>query len=272
MMKYIIKFSYDGTRFSGYQRGNGERSVEDTIQREIDRLGINSEIRSAARTDRGVSAVSNVFSVEYGDRIEKLMGILNSQIAEMSFHSFAAVDEKFNPRHCTMKWYRYYLFREVNIEGLVHVLGKFRGTHDFRNFCRSDGRNTIRSISEIKVGSENRSTFIDFYAQSFLWQQIRTIMAYAVQHSEGPDDSDPFATSERYGGIAVPQSLILMDINYESVGFTRYRSRSKEKFLERNLNEIRSRYTFLSLEMDNLKRSGIYSDFDFKEPGTSSEG
>jgi tRNA pseudouridine38-40 synthase len=272
MMKYIIKFSYDGTRFSGYQRGNGERSVEDSIQREIERLGINSEIRSAARTDRGVSAVSNVFSVEYGDRIEKLMGILNSRITDMSFHSFAVVDEKFNPRHCTMKWYRYYLLQDVGVEGLRHVLEKFLGTHDFRNYCRSDGRNTIRSISKIEVGSENRSTFIDFYAQSFLWQQIRTIMAYAVQHSEHPDDSDPFVTSERYGRIAIPQSLILMDINYESVRFTPYRSRSKEKFLEKNLNEIRSRYTFLSLEMDNLKRSGIALDCDIKDAETSSQG
>jgi tRNA pseudouridine38-40 synthase len=259
MAKYIIKFSYDGSRFSGYQRGNGERSVEDSIQTELEKMGINSKIRSAARTDRGVSAISNVFSVEYDDSIDKLLGILNSRIMDMAFHSFAQVKNSFNPRHCTMKWYRYYIFQNINRSRLQEVLGKFSGIHDFKNYCRSDGRNTVRSISSIKVGSYGVFTFVDFYAQSFLWQQIRSIIAYAMQHAEFSEDLDPFDASTRYGKIAPPYPLILMDIEYESLKFAPFISRSKEKLLIKNFNEIRSRYTFLGLELNYLKNPGIFS-------------
>ncbi|MFG1519196.1 MAG: hypothetical protein AAE977_01780 [Thermoplasmataceae archaeon] len=260
MVKYIIKFSYDGSRFSGYQKGNGERSVEDSIQTELEKLGINSRIRSAARTDRGVSAISNVFSVEYDDSIKKLLGILNSRIMDMSFHSFTPVENSFNPRHCTMKWYRYYIFQNINRTGIQKVLDKFTGIHDFRNYCRNDGRNTVRSINSIKVGSHGVFTFVDFYAQSFLWQQIRSIIAYAMQHAEFSEDPDPFNADTRYGKIAPPDPLILMDIAYESLKFTPFVSRSKEKLHVKNFSEIRSRYTFLGLELNYLKNPEIFAE------------
>ena len=57
--------------FSGFQRGNGENSVEDSIIRCLEKNHMPGEIHSAARTDRGVSAVGNVFSMESDESIEK---------------------------------------------------------------------------------------------------------------------------------------------------------------------------------------------------------
>ena len=90
-MKIAIKFGYLGWDYSGFQAGNGENSIEDTISECLGRIGTSSEIHSAARTDRGVSALSNVFTVETDLPAPRIMGSLNSMIDGMVFHSWSHV-------------------------------------------------------------------------------------------------------------------------------------------------------------------------------------
>lgn len=236
-MKYLLKFGYDGTMFTGYQRGNGKRSVEDSIIKVLNGYNISETLQSAARTDRNVSAAGNVIALVSEDSPEKILGILNSQIQDMFFYSFAEVAKDFNPRHNEMKHYRYTLVKpKYRIIDLRRVLSPFKGTHDFSAFSRKDERNSIRTINEIKVTKVLDVVYVDFFGKSFVWNQIRSIMGFAEHYlSANEEPPDPFSLKERFPLLSDPRPLVLMDIAYENIEFTKCFSRGKLEFeLDRN--------------------------------------
>ena len=223
-MNLLIKFAYDGTKFSGYQRGNGSNSIEGAILSVLEETGIARQIKSAARTDRNVSALGNVIMVPTDERPDKLIGILNSRISEMVFHSYALTDEAFNPRHCIQKKYSYFI--SSPLENLGKVLQKFVGRHDFRQFCRKDQRNSIRTIDRIDYTVEGGGAKVVFYGKSFVWQQLRSIIGYALAN---PDpDMDPFDLKIEKRVVAPAEPLVLEDIVYEGVKFIPLVSGSKQ--------------------------------------------
>ncbi|EQD79614.1 tRNA pseudouridine synthase A, partial [mine drainage metagenome] len=72
-MSFLIKFGYIGTCFTGFQKGNGSNSVEDSILAILKRHDISKSIRSAARTDRNVSASGNVIRLSTEMHPEKML-------------------------------------------------------------------------------------------------------------------------------------------------------------------------------------------------------
>ncbi len=247
IMKHLIKIAYDGSGFTGYQKGNGSRSVEDCIIRSLAESGIICSIRSAGRTDRGVSAISNCIEVVSDASAGAITGILGSRYDDLFPVAHAYVEDNFNVRHCDTKWYRYIVDGKVDIPVLEKVLKKFKGTHDFRNFCRRDERNTVRTIDSIEVLSLNGQVAVDFHGQSFVWQQIRTIMGYALEIAKtGGINQDPFSGNERYGKPAPPENLILMDVVYHNVEFRKFRSPSMLKRIDRLLTRAMRRQFLMS--------------------------
>ncbi|MEM0155077.1 MAG: hypothetical protein QW597_00520 [Thermoplasmataceae archaeon] len=245
-MGYAFKFAYEGTKFTGFQKGNGERSVEDTVTRRLTASGIDVMIKSAARTDRGVSAMSNVMYIDSGEKPEKLAGIINAGGDDIMFHSYAEVNEEFRPRHCDMKVYRYILPAEVaGRPAFIKILRKFEGTHDFSNFSRSDGRNPIRSVDKINARKYWDIVYVDFYGQSFLWNQIRSMIAFADQFSQVDQATDPFKLGERFPGLADPRHLILMDIFYKEISFVPLHLKRYSRKTARELLLTESRLEFV---------------------------
>lgn len=223
-MNLLIKFAYDGTKFSGYQRGNGSNSIEGAILSVLEETRIAGDIKSAARTDRNVSALGNVIMITTNERPDKVLGILNSKISEMVFHSYALVNETFNPRHCVQKKYSYFV--SAPPENFEKELQKFAGRHDFRQFCRKDQRNSIRTIDRIDYTEESGGAKVVFYGKSFVWQQLRSIIGYALAN---PDpDTDPFSLKLKRRMVAPAEPLVLEDIVYEGVKFMPLVSASKQ--------------------------------------------
>ncbi len=251
-MRLIIKFGYFGWEYSGFQRGNGSNSVEDSIIKVLEKAGITDKIQSAARTDRGVSAISNAFVVDTEKKPSMVMGILNGRIPGMVFHSYTKVDEDFNPRYCDYKTYRYIVRKDEAGPYLRQALKPFRGKHDFRNFCKMDERNPIRTIRSITIRTKGDRIFIDYKARSFLWNQIRSITAYALEHSFSEIQDDPFALEAKYPKLMGPEGLVLMDMVYENIEFTQYVPLSKKKYLTSLLrsedmrHEIMENFIFLT--------------------------
>ncbi len=228
-MRLLIKFGYFGWQFTGFQRGNGVNSIEDCILRVLNREKISDNIQCAARTDRGVSAISNAFVVDTDRKPSMVLGVLNGKIPGMAFHSYANVEESFNPRHCDYKTYRYLIQRDEAGPFLRQALKPFRGQHDYRNFCRMDGRNPVRTIRSISIGNKGNRICIDYKARSFLWNQIRSITAFALEQSFSERQQDPFSLSEKYPRLMDPEGLILKDMVYEEIDFTEGISISKKK-------------------------------------------
>ncbi|MEM0157293.1 MAG: hypothetical protein QXN26_04420 [Thermoplasmataceae archaeon] len=242
-MKIAIKFGYIGWDFSGFQAGNGENSVEDTITENLARIGASPEIHCAARTDRGVSALSNAFTVESKLPAQRILGSLNSMVDSIIFHSWSYVPDSFNPRHCESKTYRYMLDRsEISHRELIlPQLRMFTGTHDFSAFSRHDGRNPVRTIDSIHMTEEGGTIMIDFTARSFVWNQIRSIIAFVVESNASGEIHDPFLLKDRYPKIAPATPLILMDVRYPDVAFSTSVGRSKLSAFSRRLRELQFR-------------------------------
>lgn len=253
-MHILIKFGYIGWQFTGFQRGNGDNSVEDTILKVLRKTGISEEIHCGARTDRGVSALSNTFTMETDKNPSMVMGILNGKISGMVFHSYSIVPEGFNPRHCDYKTYRYILRKERVGPYLRKSLKPFRGQHDFRNFCKMDRRNPVRTIKSIAVGSRGDWISIDYKARSFLWNQIRAITAYAVEHSFTEEQADPFSLTEKYPGLLDPEGLLLIDIVYDGIQFQDGVSVSKKKQFNSLINSYNLRNDIINNFSSLLKR------------------
>ncbi len=251
-MRLLIKFGYFGWQFTGFQRGNGHNSVEDRILGVLHREKISDNIQCAARTDRGVSAISNAFVVDTDRKPSMVLGILNGKIPDMVFHSYAIVGENFNPRYCDYKTYRYLVQKEEAGPFLRVALNAFRGQHDFRNFCRMDGRNPVRTIRSISIGSRGKMIYIDYKARSFLWNQIRYITAYALEQSFSENQHDPFSLNEKYPKLMDPEGLILKDMVYGGIDFNDGISLSKKKqfrsmLLQQNLRtDVMENFTSLT--------------------------
>ncbi|KAA8923169.1 hypothetical protein [Thermoplasma sp.] len=217
MVNYAFKFGYLGSCFTGFQRGNGDHSIEDTIISVLEKNGFDHYIRTAARTDRSVSAVSNVFSLDTRRPPDAVANLINSRAENIYVHSYAEFPADFNPRHCTFKTYRYYMMGDIDCKSIDINLRKFLGTHDFRRFARVDNRNTIRTIMEASCRRDDQFVYIEFTAKSFLWNQIRTMVAFLMDNIGS--ESDPFSTADRYPKVARAENLILWDIHYDGIEF-----------------------------------------------------
>ncbi|MHB1492171.1 MAG: pseudouridine synthase family protein [Thermoplasmataceae archaeon] len=218
---YLIKFSYYGPDFLGFSLNNNENSVEATLKRALLRNSISEIIKTSSRTDKFVSAISNCMYIESNHRPEKILGILNSEIPNMRFHSWAEVPKGFNPRHSIRKTYAYLLkCEEERKEHVKETLLKFVGTHDFKNFCKVDTRNTIRTVEKMDFKDMGKFLSIEITGKSFLWQQIRFMIGYANTISLGENSGgDPFSG---FSGRPVPASpffLFLKEIYFDNITF-----------------------------------------------------
>ena len=61
-MRYLIRFSYDGSNFKGYQRQDGYRTVQEELEIAATKVNNLKEVKIVAvsRTDRGVHALDQV--------------------------------------------------------------------------------------------------------------------------------------------------------------------------------------------------------------------
>lgn len=224
-MRYALKFAYDGTKFEGYARQPGKTTIEGEILRAMKTLGIAHDIRSASRTDRGVSAASNVIAIETDFQAKAIIPALNSRLEGIVFHSQAAVQEDFNPRHAEQRWYRYFLNAESvpSINKLRKAAKLFIGEHDFRLLSKKDtgNENTLLAIDSITFTEHGEFIFVDIKAQRFLWELVRRMLAAIIDLANGMLETA--LVKEMLTGNAwhprglkplAPEFLVLMDVSY----------------------------------------------------------
>ncbi len=209
----LLKFAYDGTYFYGYQRQESLLTVEGEILKVLRKFSISERIRSASRTDRGVSALGNVIWLKNSKTPEDTIGILNSNLKHIYFHSYALED--INPRHARQRWYRYHLIDfDVDYDRLKESAKIFEGEHNFKNFTRAR-KNTVLKIDSIGVNKFENIITIDFFAKYYLWNMLRRIVAAMEAYSLGMEFGEDVFEERRNFGLAEPHGLILMDVIYD---------------------------------------------------------
>jgi len=197
-MAVLIEFGYLPKGFEGFARQPGGRTVEGEIIEVLVRTGAVQNIEeagfsSSSRTDRGVGAFHNYFTVNSTVPGDELLRRLNSMIEGAYFYGVGGVNENFNPRHAVFREYVYYLDGNLigtDMAGFKKALRLFTGTHSFYSFTKKDrtkdeeyfrAKHTIQDITVEESKQWGRYLIeVTFRAKYFLYGQIRKMLKAAL--------------------------------------------------------------------------------------------
>lgn len=226
-MRVAVKFAYDGTKFHGYARQPNVKTVEEELltillQHNIITDAKTACVRTASRTDKGVSALGNVIAFNTDTWNETVFQDLTEKREDIIIYGFVQVEPDFYPRYAQQRNYRYYLKKEsLDKEKIFETAALFTGEHNFRNFARVEPlKNPLRCIDMILFSEDDDFFIIDFYAETFLWHQIRRIISGLEKVACGKlskkQVNDALDNPEKKVdfGLAPPEPLLLKDVVY----------------------------------------------------------
>lgn len=208
-MRYLIKFSYDGTNFCGYQKQPGKRCIESELEKAL--YDINNHTKTkvvgAGRTDRGVHANCQCahFDIDVDITLYKLKCALNSLLPE-DIHVFSTevVDKDFHARfNSKKKTYKYiincgeynpiernYVYQYCNsldIDKMKEEIKSFIGKHDFKSFVSEESikEDYTRIIYDAYIKEENDKVIFYFVGNGFMKYQVRNMVGTLFKVGKG---------------------------------------------------------------------------------------
>ena len=232
MRRVAIKIAYMGAGFCGSQYQPGLRTVvgdviSDLIMVHPKRDMEWFDIKPSSRTDAGVNALDNVIAVntDFDDNIT-LLRALNSVSKSIFYRGITDVDDDFNPRFANSRVYRYVLPSDGLDIGLAReCAGLFVGEHDFIRFCKVyEDKPTVTTMESIDIEEKDGFLELTFRSQYFLWNMIRKISAAIDSVARGRRTLDDVRRAldgeDIQFGMARPEALTLMEVNYDDLSFT----------------------------------------------------
>ena len=202
MHRYQILIEYVGTNFVGWQIQSNGKSIQKLIQIKLSKL-LKEKISlvGSGRTDSGVHAVEqsaqkkNKKEIENLDKFlksinhfvnDKSISIIDIKKKKLNFHARFSAKQRiykyiiFNrlSRPSIEKERGWHIIKELDISMMKKGAKKLLGTKDFSTFRSSSCNATspIRTIKLIKIKSIKGRIEIQFKSQSFLQQQVRSMV------------------------------------------------------------------------------------------------
>jgi len=202
MPRYQLLIEYAGTNFRGWQVQKNGKTIQGLIQEKVSKLLKEKIILyGSGRTDSGVHAVEQSAHFECKNKIKKLdiftksinhflnkYGITILKIKRKN-HNFHA---RFSAK---MRVYKYmiinrlgapaleknrgwHIMKELDLELMKKGAKKLIGTKDFSTFRASSCRakSPVKTMKLVKVKSSKNRIEIEFRSQSFLQQQVRSMV------------------------------------------------------------------------------------------------
>ena len=187
---YLFYISYDGKKFESFDENPNMKSVKSYFRELLNENKINfyKGIQQAGRTDKGVSALSNILYINSKQNIElnsfKNCGNENFKILAiektMPFLEFPSLIES---RHYI---YKYPLEKILNNrDKIIEKCKLISGNKNFKKYTTKKGeklQNHIRSINIIY----NEEGELHFIGDSFLPQQVRIMSGYLLTNKLEP--------------------------------------------------------------------------------------
>lgn len=244
-MRYLIKFSYDGTKFFGYQKQPDKRTVEGELEKALFNINNHTETRifSSGRTDRGVHAVGQTahFDLSIDITLYKLKRALNSLLPEdIHVIETSVVDDNFHARFmATRKTYKYYLNtgeynpidrnivyqynKKLDIEKIRKAIKSFIGCHNFKIFTSPEviKESYIRTIYNASIEVQHNTVIFTFTGDGFMKYQVRNMVGTLIKIGNDKLDIDIIdkllkgEVSDKYVFTAKPEGLYLVEVSYK---------------------------------------------------------
>ena len=241
--KLIIE--YDGSRYHGWQRQKGVRSVQGEIEKALATITAGSvSLTGSGRTDAGVHALGQVANFECDTRLEPaaLMNALNSLLEDdIVIKACEKVSDSFHARYdVKSKVYQYrilnrslpaaigrqycwFIRRALNRQAMQAAIVHIIGRHDFKAFegSGSDRAHTTRHVYSAELSAQE-TDFVIFQieADGFLRYMVRNMVGTLVDvgfEKLSPSDFKCILDSRdrtQASATAPAHGLTLLRVNY----------------------------------------------------------
>lgn len=246
-MRYLMTFSYDGSKYHGYQKQLVGNTIQNTIENALYKIAGNQNIfiHATGRTDAKVHAYNQKahFDLSFEILPDKLKHSLNSllpndiyikkvEIVPDTFHARFDIKKKeyiyklnmgeYNPleKDYVCQWNK-----ELNVKEMQKAIVYLKGSHNFKSFTKAnndilDYQRTIIEAQIQYIPDHNQLLFI-FIGTGFLRYQIRNMVGTLLEIGEGKKRAQEInvilkALDRKRAGITAPAcGLYLKDVYYE---------------------------------------------------------
>ena len=246
-MRYLIKFSYDGSAYSGFQTQKGLETIQEKMEEALTRInnGKYTNFVATGRTDKGVHALAQYGHADIDVNIneKKLKRAMNSNLPDdIHVIETKVVSDDFHARYnVKSKTYQYiintleynplernYVFQynyKLNVEKMKEAIKYFLGEHDFRAFVtdNKEKENCIRKITKASIKDDHGKIIITFTGNGFLRYQVRNMVGILIKVGEGklkPSEIKRIIESKdrtKSGKTAPAEGLYLVEVRYKTM-------------------------------------------------------
>ncbi len=244
MERVLLKISYLGSAYHGWQVQPNGITVQEVLQSKIEQLyKAKISLTGCSRTDAGVHAKEFYchFDAPFHINTDGIVKGLNSLLPrDISVYSAEYVAADFHSRYSSKgKNYIYlientavrnpfnigrawHIERPLSVDIMNEFCQKLCGTHDFYGFS-SSGRTvetTVRTVYNCSVSKDNELITLSVSGDGFLYNMVRIIVGTAVDVSDGKiniSDIEEILLSKersRAGITAPPDGLYLNKVFY----------------------------------------------------------
>ncbi len=243
-MRYLIRFSYDGTLFHGLEKQKGYRTIQEEMENVLTYINNSCYVKlvCSGRTDKGVHALLQTAHADINveiteDKLKRAMNsllpndihVISTKVVKNDFHARYMVKEKtyiyklnmgeFNPLE---RNYVYQFNRNLDVKAMQDAIKYFIGVHDFKAFTPSkDKRNSyVREIYDAKISKSKDILIFTFRGNGFIKYQVRNMVGLLIQIGLGKKDKSSLKEilegKNRNAGYrtAHPEGLYLIKVKY----------------------------------------------------------
>lgn len=245
MPRYRVTIEYDGSPFSGWQRQDGQASVQEALETAITRFsGEVVRTQAAGRTDAGVHALGQTahFDLQKDWDPFRVSEALNYHLRPhpVAVLSCERVGPEFEARFSAKA--RHYEYRILNRrarpaldanrvwhvtvpldESAMHAAAQtILGPHDFTTFRAAEcqAKSPIRTLDRLDVSREGEMVVLRVSALSFLHHQVRSLTGSLKLVGEGKwpisgmREALDARERARCGAMAPASGLYLVGVDY----------------------------------------------------------
>lgn len=254
MQRYLIVLEYIGTDYQGSQKqpkimqntGKPVITIQDELEKAISTLTkTKTKTIFSGRTDAGVHAKGQTahFESEHELNPSKFVNSLNGILPKtISVKELKKVPKTFHAqKSAKARHYRYVIANRtqrsawdancllvrfpLNIERMNKALSYLKGEHDFTAFkkARTSNPAKICKLYEAKASKDGDFVYIDFIADRFLYNMIRSIVGTLLMiegHSLAPETLKEILESKdrtKAGSTISPEGLTLIEVIYNNI-------------------------------------------------------
>ena len=246
MLRYQILIEYVGTSFIGWQVQKKGKTIQGLIQKKISKL-LNEKIiiTGSGRTDTGVHAIEQSAHFDCINKIQNIKKFLNSvnyflnkyEIAilkikkkNLNFHARFSAKERIyryiiynqDTRPVLQKKRGWFVIKKLDFKKMKIGAKKLIGTKDFSTFRASgcNAKSPIKFMKVVKLKKFNNKIEFEFRSQSFLKQQVRSMVGCLKYVGEKKWTQKKFVNviksknRKLCAPPAPPEGLYLVKVNY----------------------------------------------------------